>query len=301
VQPAILDGGDPAEVIGTLDRFQPLDFSNGVNIVDTAFVRLNDPNAVTANVLTLGEIVGITSPAIGQTVVKGGRTTAVTYGKIIGLNATVYVGYGAGTARFENQILLTHMSMPGDSGSVICTEDLQAVGLLSAGSDMVTVANPISDVFTALEVNLPSLMQEEAPSVLSETQSIYELEHYVDHFYTRSISEKDMVAAVHGWEYKGIPFYLFSSEQAGLVRINRYYHYRRGDHAYGMVPPHKSYQSEGGCIGYASITQLPGTVMLKEYYNARRKDHCCVPANVMFQSGQDGYTYTRDLGYVALE
>ncbi|MFI6457059.1 hypothetical protein ACIBF6_36575 [Streptosporangium amethystogenes] len=56
----------------------------------------------------------------GAPVQKTGRTTEYTTGRITAIDATVRVGYGAGTALFEGQIMTTAMSQGGDSGSVVC-------------------------------------------------------------------------------------------------------------------------------------------------------------------------------------
>ncbi len=84
---------------------------------------------------------------------KSGRTTSLTSGRILVLNVTVDVDYGNGSARFEDQIVTSPMSQPGDSGSVLVAgEALKAVGLLFAGSDQVTLHNPIEHVQEALGV-----------------------------------------------------------------------------------------------------------------------------------------------------
>ena len=83
--------------------------------------------------------------------IKSGRTTGVTRGKIVGLNSTTRVGYGEGTATFVDQIILKNnqgrdMSGPGDSGSLILTDDLRPLCLLFAGGGGTTIANPIKYV-----------------------------------------------------------------------------------------------------------------------------------------------------------
>jgi len=82
-------------------------------------------------------------PNVGEQVQKCGRTTGYTTGRIIGQNASFSVGYDFGVARFKNCIVLSAMSRGGDSGSVIADLDMNAVGLLFAGSTKVTLANPI--------------------------------------------------------------------------------------------------------------------------------------------------------------
>jgi len=69
----------------------------------------------------------------------------------------VTVRYGAGrTALFEGQIVTGNMSSPGDSGSLLVeAAGPRAVGLLFAGSDRSTVFNPIQDVLSALDIEIP--------------------------------------------------------------------------------------------------------------------------------------------------
>jgi hypothetical protein len=69
------------------------------------------------------------------------------------MDATVDISYGNKVARFDNQLISTAMSAPGDSGSLLVAEDsLLAVGLLFAGSDQVTIYNPIQVVLDRLKV-----------------------------------------------------------------------------------------------------------------------------------------------------
>ena len=76
----------------------------------------------------------------GEIVQKTGRTTNYTTGKVTSINATVNVNYGGGrVAKFCRQILTTNMSAGGDSGSLLCDLNENAVGLLFAGSSSVTV------------------------------------------------------------------------------------------------------------------------------------------------------------------
>ena len=97
---------------------------------------------------------------IRQKVMKYGRTTGQTKGKIYALNATVNVCYDSGTALFINQIIITPggFSAGGDSGSLIVVQKgrdaRKTVGLLFAGSPSVTVANPIGPVLVRLGVTI---------------------------------------------------------------------------------------------------------------------------------------------------
>lgn len=155
LQPGPFDGGlFPSDSIARLDRFEPIVFgAAGYNLVDAAVARPTHTRNVTAAII--GQVVprGIGQAAVGQEVVKAGRTTEVTAGTVIAVDATVAVNYGTpGVAVFRQQILTTAMSAGGDSGSLLMSRDLAAVGLLFAGSPEITVHNHIADVETALGV-----------------------------------------------------------------------------------------------------------------------------------------------------
>jgi len=91
--------------------------------------------------------------SVGDTVQKSGRTTGVTQGEVIAIDVTVDVNYGPqGNARFVDQILTSDMSNGGDSGSAILDLNRNVVGLLFAGSDTVTIMNPIQTVFSKLGI-----------------------------------------------------------------------------------------------------------------------------------------------------
>ncbi|WP_347354923.1 hypothetical protein [Intrasporangium sp.] len=156
LQPGPFDGGlFPSDQVATLDRFERIVFGmSGYNLVDAALARPTHSRNVTA--MLLGVLVprGIDQAGVGMGVVKAGRTTQVTAGVVLSTNATVAVNYGApGTAVFRHQIITTGMSAGGDSGSLLLSRDgLAAVGLLYAGSAVITIHNHISDVETALGV-----------------------------------------------------------------------------------------------------------------------------------------------------
>lgn len=126
-----------------------------VNRVDAAVARPLHDEDVLDEIYEIGAIGGTMAAELGMNVRKSGRTTGLTTGQIIVLDATVKVQYGAQTAQFEDQIVSTAMSQPGDSGSLLVAgEALLAVGLLFAGSDQATIYNPIDAVLDCLDVEL---------------------------------------------------------------------------------------------------------------------------------------------------
>jgi hypothetical protein len=70
------------------------------------------------------------------------------------------VGYDSGVALFVNQIIITpgNFSAPGDSDSLIVEQRKKdarkLIGLLFAGSDTITVANPIDAVLDYFGVTI---------------------------------------------------------------------------------------------------------------------------------------------------
>jgi hypothetical protein len=98
---------------------------------------------------------------INMPVGKSGRTTQLTNGRVIDVNASIRVNYGAaGVANFRDQITIKGNNMifsqGGDSGSLIWTWDSRRlpVGLLFAGGGEFTFANKINRVLDALDINL---------------------------------------------------------------------------------------------------------------------------------------------------
>ena len=163
LQPGVYDGGkDPDDAIGTLSDFKTIDFSpTASNDIDAAIALSNTTllgNSTPSNGYGKPSSTPV-PPSINMKVMKYGRTTGQTSGKIYLINATVNVGYDSGTAKFVKQIIITpgSFSKPGDSGSLIVRQsDKGPVGLLFAGSSSFTVANPIKTVLDYFGVTIDS-------------------------------------------------------------------------------------------------------------------------------------------------
>jgi len=166
LQPGTYDGGrNPEDKIGTLDDFTLIEFSPyASNKIDAAIAKSSPADLGNATPSDgYGTPRSATWPAtVGLRVMKYGRTTGLTKGRIYAINATVNVNYGpsSGTARFVNQIVITPgtFSAGGDSGSLIVVERgsnaRKPVGLLFAGSSAVTIANPIDFVLAPFGVTI---------------------------------------------------------------------------------------------------------------------------------------------------
>ncbi len=111
-----------------------------------------DEKDISPEISSIGIPKGTATGKVGLVVQKTGRTTDHTLGEIKDVSATVKVDYDGKTALYRNQILTSAMSQGGDSGSLILDQKRRAVGLLFAGSELVTICNPIEDVFKLLDV-----------------------------------------------------------------------------------------------------------------------------------------------------
>ncbi len=189
-QPGKYDGGTDRDTIATLLRFVPVSLeiaapecrvaaaaekgldkaikwfrksygvkfykmSGGVNLVDAAVAKpLNDGDLDKA-ILGVGIPNGTAEVSMGEKVTKSGRTSGLNAGNVKVVQATIKIGMGdAGDAVFSDQVVVTHMAQPGDSGSLVVNQRSQAVGLLSAGSDSVSIFARIKNVCEALSVRI---------------------------------------------------------------------------------------------------------------------------------------------------
>ncbi|MBP1714439.1 MAG: hypothetical protein H6Q42_2642 [Deltaproteobacteria bacterium] len=173
IQPGLIDQSvacaqDAGDVVADLSKFVPLAFKKGAkNKVDAAIAQVRSGMVdLSGSILNIGQASSLTAlPAIGLPVQKMGRTTGLTSGVISAVNVTANVSYntacgiGSQTAKFTGQVMISApgFSAGGDSGSLIledCSPYPRAVGLLFAGSDTVTLANPIGDVLSLLKVQM---------------------------------------------------------------------------------------------------------------------------------------------------
>lgn len=127
------------------------------NYVDCAVARPLNISNFSDEVRYIGRITGTRPPSLGMRVRKVGRTTDYTEGTITTVNTTIDVGYntpyGPKNARFVGQVMTTGMSQGGDSGSLVVAFDAPvAVGLLFAGSGVVSLFTPIDRVLDSLSV-----------------------------------------------------------------------------------------------------------------------------------------------------
>lgn len=104
-------------------------------------------------------------PARGMKVKKVGASTGVTSGKIVDVDADLYVNYSFGTFLFERQVIIDgymddqhgDFALAGDSGSIVfedAEESRRATAMIFAASGRFGVACPITEVLKKLDVSI---------------------------------------------------------------------------------------------------------------------------------------------------
>lgn len=169
LQPGTVDGGaNPTDAIGSLHDFEPIRFCQPFPVCPENRIDAAIASTTTDNLGNSTPSNGYGTPRsetaaarLGMAVQKYGRTTGHTKGRITGINAAMNVGFRDRTARFTGQIVVsgTGFSGPGDSGSLIVAdgpgpEARRPVGLLFAGSQTTTLANPIDLVLDRFDVEI---------------------------------------------------------------------------------------------------------------------------------------------------
>jgi hypothetical protein len=190
-QPGLVDADcllSITDAVAGLRKRKAIHFGGrSLNVVDGAIALILPGQVDTnGNVLGIGMVnSAIVEPSVGLAVKKSGRTSGVTHGVIAAVDVAVLVEYytecgiGTQTALFVNQIRITpgsfgDFSSGGDSGSLV-VEDVdscpRAVGLLFAGGDTNTFANPIANVLSALKVHMVGCPSTSSATVLSLAES----------------------------------------------------------------------------------------------------------------------------------
>ena len=156
-QPGRLDRGTHADTIGELARNAMGDH------LDAAVARLSNGRTWINNQLGVGRVTGVGQPELGMEVVKSGRRTGITYGRITAVEGTAKIRYGRTNRVIEYVVTveprhrLEEVSAPGDSGSWwLDTDSRRVVALHFAGSNSPerALALEIQPVLDALDVEL---------------------------------------------------------------------------------------------------------------------------------------------------
>ena len=124
------------------------------NLVDCAIALPLNTDWIDDRIMDIGKpVMPLAVPEVGLKLQKHGWTTGYNLDEILQTGVAAQIQYGPGkTAIFVDQIIAGPMSAGGDSGSLVCDMDKHPVGLLFAGSDELTIINPIDYVLNALNV-----------------------------------------------------------------------------------------------------------------------------------------------------
>ncbi len=156
-QPGRLDGGIRHDTVATLTR------DAMSNNLDAAVARLTGSRRLSNDQLNLGPVTGVSRAQLGMEVVKSGRTTGITYGRVTGVEGTAATHYGYVDRIIRNVVTIDQrtpgeqVSAGGDSGSWwLDSATKQAIGLHFAGSDSPErgLALDMQSVLDALNVTI---------------------------------------------------------------------------------------------------------------------------------------------------
>jgi hypothetical protein len=165
-QPGRLDGGTEAPRVATLLDFVALKTA-GSNQVDAAIALPDSSVAFTAdNIAGVGAFTLAAADSLQPNlrVMKLGRTSGFTRGNIRAAEIDhIVVATEVGNVTFDDQIEITGIdhafSQLGDSGSLVLTEQNEAIGLVFCGNEFandglgVTYANRLTKVMDALNLS----------------------------------------------------------------------------------------------------------------------------------------------------
>lgn len=155
-QPGWGDGGNRTDTVATLSRH-----AMSANL-DAAVAELTGERQLINEQLDLGPVKGIDWAQVGMEVVKSGRQTRVTRGRVTSIEGTLRINYSSVDRLIRNVMTIEprlgpQVSAGGDSGSLWLEEStMRAVGLHFAGSDYPerALAIDLQPVLDELNVNL---------------------------------------------------------------------------------------------------------------------------------------------------
>ena len=174
-QPAALDGGTVDDSIAEAQDLVPIVLGQE-NDVDADFAPYLPGYPGEAQIYGLGAYNALGDAEPGMVVTKSGRTSGVSPPRqVISAGITLAIDYpGLGVVTFRDQIITQPMLSPGDSGSAILSGQT-VVGLGFAGSDTVSIANPIKTVFERLGLTLQGPARPPASLPVPITQGLQSL------------------------------------------------------------------------------------------------------------------------------
>lgn len=155
-QPGRLDGGNHTQTVATLMR-------DGMSQnLDAAVATLNGQRRLINEQLGLGAIRGVAQPKLGLEVIKSGRRTGITRGRVVAVEGVAKIRYGYVERLIRHVVRIEplwagEVSGPGDSGAIWLEKaTMRALGLHFAGSNRPeeALALDMLSVLNALKVDL---------------------------------------------------------------------------------------------------------------------------------------------------
>jgi endonuclease G len=159
-QPGRGDGGSRADTVATFSRHAMS--SN----LDAAVAELTGSRQLINDQFDVGPVRGMGWAQHGMKVVKSGRGTSVTYGRVTGVEGTARMNYGGvkrlirNVVTIEPRLARSQVSAGGDSGSFWLEEEtMHAVGLHFAGGDRPerALAIDMQPILDALNVDIDAV------------------------------------------------------------------------------------------------------------------------------------------------
>lgn len=139
VVPGPLDGGVSLEdKVGYVEEYYDVTKGYDISIADISEIK----NKIEIKTMHIDgfNVKGFGEAEIGEEVKKVGRTTDLTFGKVIDKNVLVVMDYpGIKNVKLYNCYITTSFAKAGDSGSVALNKDNEAIGLVTAGNEMITI------------------------------------------------------------------------------------------------------------------------------------------------------------------
>jgi hypothetical protein len=161
-QPSAQYGGGPGDVIAVLEDSVRLIFSDAgyPNLVDAAIAKVLNPADVEPTLKSIGVPRGVsTKIEEGMSVQMTGSVSGHVTGVVKNPDFVAELWYentegGASRVGFRKQVLCEPFTVDGDSGALVLNMEGEAVGIHFAGSDLVSIFNPISFVLDVLKIEL---------------------------------------------------------------------------------------------------------------------------------------------------
>ncbi len=155
-QPGLGDGGNQ------MDRVANLSHHAMSSNLDAAVAKLDGNRKLINNQFGLSPVKGVSWAQLGMDVVKSGRRTGITYGRVVGVDGTARINYNGVYRLIQNVMTIVpragqEVSDGGDSGSFWLEEgSMKAVGLHFAGNNYPerALAMDMEPILDALNVDI---------------------------------------------------------------------------------------------------------------------------------------------------